>query len=80
MASNCVSSNLVENPGIDNMNFMDLSQVIEIIEPLRVKGAGFGPISGVSIDTRKPMGANHIFWAIKGPHFSGVDFALDALK
>jgi Alr-MurF fusion protein len=80
MASNCVSSNLVENPGIENMNFMDLSQVIQIIEPLRVKGAGSGPISGVSIDTRKPMGANHIFWSIKGPHFSGADFALDALK
>ena len=30
MASNCVSSNLVENPGIEILfNFMDLSQVIE---------------------------------------------------
>jgi UDP-N-acetylmuramyl pentapeptide synthase len=34
----------------------------------------------VSIDTRKPIGDNHIFWALKGPHFNGADFALDAIK
>jgi UDP-N-acetylmuramyl pentapeptide synthase len=80
IASNCVSSNLVENPGIENMNFMNLDRIIEIIEPIRVKGPQSGVISGVSIDTRKPMGDDHIFWAIKGPHFNGADFALDALR
>lgn len=76
----CTSSNLVENPGIENVNFMDLSRIIEIIKPTRVKGPSSGPISGISIDTRKPMGDNHIFWSIKGPHFNGADFALDALN
>ncbi|MGC8658010.1 MAG: alanine racemase [Desulfomonilaceae bacterium] len=78
--SECVSSNLLENPGIDNLNFMDLKQIINVIEPLRVKGPSSGAISGISIDTRKPIGENHIFWAIKGPHFNGADFALDALR
>ena len=80
ITSNCVNSNIVENPGIENMNFMNLDQIIEIIEPIRVKGPQSGAISGISIDTRKPMGDNHVFWAIRGPHFNGADFALDALR
>ncbi len=80
ITSNCVNSNLVENPGIENMNFMNLDRIIEIIEPIRVKGPQSGAVSGISIDTRKPMGDNHVFWAIRGPHFNGADFALDALR
>ncbi|MFH0960498.1 MAG: alanine racemase [Pseudomonadota bacterium] len=64
----------------ENMNFMDLSQVIKIINPLRLRGPAHGPVCGVSIDTRKPIGDNHIYWALKGPHFNGGDFALDAIK
>lgn len=80
IGSNCISSNLLENPGIENMNFMDLEQIINVIEPVRIKGPSSAPISGISIDTRKPIGENHVFWAIKGPHFNGADFALDALR
>ncbi len=69
-----------ENLGIENSDLMDLSRVIEIIKPRRVKGVGKGPISGVSIDTRKPMGSQHIYWSIAGQHFNGNDFALDALN
>ncbi len=69
-----------ENQGIENSDLMDLSRVIEIIRPVRVKGPGRGPISGISIDTRKPMGPQNIFWSIAGLHFNGNDFALDALR
>ncbi|MGC8604043.1 MAG: Mur ligase domain-containing protein, partial [Desulfomonilaceae bacterium] len=80
VASNCVSSSLLEKAGIENINFMNLEQILEVIEPVRVKGPKSGPVSGISIDSRKPIGENYIFWAIKGPHFNGADFALDALK
>jgi alanine racemase len=76
----CAGSNLVENQGIENFGFLDLGHVIEILEPLRVKGPANGPLSGVSIDTRKPMGEDHIFWAIRGTHFNGNDFAEEALR
>lgn len=73
-------SQIVENHGIDNTGFLDLGEVIRIIRPDRVIGPATGPVSGISIDTRKPMGEDHIFWAIKGRHFNGNDFAEDALK
>ena len=76
----CGGPNLVEKHGIENVGFLDLSQLIEIIKPLRVKGPAKGSLSGVSIDTRKPMGEDHIFWAIKGKHFNGNDFAEEALR
>lgn len=69
-----------ENQGIENSDLMDLSRVIEIIKPVRVKGPGKGAISGISIDTRKPMGPQNIYWSIEGLHFNGNDFALDALR
>lgn len=69
-----------ENQGIENSDLMDLSRVIEILKPVRVKGPGSGPIAGISIDTRKPMGSQNIYWAITGLHFNGNDFALDALR
>lgn len=74
------TSSIVENLGIVNNCFIELPQLIEIIQPDRVLGSGVGCISGVSIDTRKPMGEDHIFWAIKGQHFNGNDFVQEALK
>jgi alanine racemase len=71
---------VVENHGIENRGFLDLREVIEIIDPVRVAGPGSGPVSGISIDTRKPLGEDHIFWAITGRHFSGDDFAEQALR
>ena len=73
-------SNSVEKHGIENRGFLDLREVIKIIDPIRVKGPAEGPLSGVAIDTRKPMGEDHIFWAIKGSHFNGNDFAEQALS
>ncbi len=58
---------------------MDLSRILEIIEPTRIKGDLSGPVSGISIDTRKPIGEDHLFWAIRGEHFNGNDFAEEAL-
>lgn len=75
----CAGSSSVENQGIENRGFLDLSQVIEIIKPVRVKGPACGALSGVDIDTRKPMGEDHLFWALKGEHFNGSDFAEEAL-
>ncbi len=69
-----------ENHGIENSDLMDLSSVIDIIKPIRVKGPAKGVISGISIDTRKPMGAQNIYWSIAGLHFNGNEFALDALR
>lgn len=84
MADSCVTDFMTacsaENQGIENSDLMDLSRMIEIIKPLRVKGSASGAISGISIDTRKPMGVNNIFWSIAGLHFNGNDFALDALR
>ncbi|MFZ5867951.1 MAG: alanine racemase [Thermodesulfobacteriota bacterium] len=74
------SSSTAENHGIDNAGFLDLHEVIDILRPLRVTGPAKGPVSGVSIDTRKPLGDNHIFWSIKGRHFNGNDFAELALN
>ncbi len=76
----CPGANLVEKHGIENQDFLDLADVIRIIEPLEVKGPGYGAVSGVSIDTRKPIGENKIFWALKGRHFNGNDFATRALE
>ncbi|MGB6064413.1 MAG: alanine racemase [Desulfomonilaceae bacterium] len=75
----CARSNVVEKHGIENPEFLSLSQVVQEIQPLRIKGPAAGLISGVSIDTRKPLGEDHIFWAIKGQHFNGNDFVEDAL-
>lgn len=72
-------SNSVEKQGIENRGFLDLRQVIEIVNPIRVKGPAEGPLSGVAIDTRKPMGEDHVFWAVQGGHFNGNDFAEEAL-
>ncbi len=84
LACECANESAVtcsaENQGIENSDLMDLSRVVEIIEPLRVKGPGKGPISGISIDTRKPMGPQNIYWSIAGRHFNGNDFALEALR
>ncbi len=74
------ASSIVENHGIENRGFLDLSEVIELIDPVRVAGPAAGPVSGISIDTRKPLGEDHIFWAITGRHFSGNDFAEEALR
>ncbi|MCA1959197.1 MAG: alanine racemase [Desulfomonile sp.] len=73
-------SQIVENHGIDNVGFLDLAEVIRIIRPVEVIGPGVGAVSGISIDTRKPIGEDHIFWAIKGRHFNGNDFVEEALK
>ncbi len=75
----CARSTVVEKHGIENPEFLSLSQIIQAIQPVRVKGPVAGLVSGVSIDTRKPLGEDHIFWAIKGEHFNGNDFAEDAL-
>ena len=75
----CARSTVVEKHGIENPEFLSLSQIIEDIQPVRVKGPVAGLVSGVSIDTRKPLSEDHIFWAIKGEHFNGNDFAEDAL-
>ncbi|MGC8907487.1 MAG: alanine racemase [Desulfomonilaceae bacterium] len=79
-ASFCPGANLVEKHGIENQDFLDLADVIRIIEPTAIKGPRQGPVSGVSIDTRKPIGENRIFWALKGSHFNGNDFARLALE
>ncbi|MBI5250713.1 MAG: hypothetical protein HY912_14580, partial [Desulfomonile tiedjei] len=75
----CARSNNVEKHGIENVGFLDLTEVLEIIRPIRVQGPTSGPISGISIDTRKPMGEDFVFWAIKGEHFNGNDFVEDAI-
>ena len=72
-------STAVEKQGIGNKCFMDLSRILNIIKPTRVKGALSGAVSGISIDTRKPMGEDHLFWAVRGEHFNGNDFAEEAL-
>jgi Alr-MurF fusion protein len=71
--------NAVEMNGIHNRGFIDLSEAIEIVGPTRIKGPGNGPISGVSIDTRKPLGEQDLFWAISGRHFNGNDFVENAI-
>jgi len=76
----CVRSSLVEKNGIENVGFVDLSEVIEILKPARVSGPGTGRVSGVAIDTRKPMGEDHVFWAIRGRHFNGNDYAEEAVR
>ncbi|HMK35291.1 MAG TPA: alanine racemase [Desulfomonilaceae bacterium] len=68
-----------EKQGIENVGFLDLSEVIQVIKPSRVLGPGIGPVSGIAIDTRKPMGEDFIFWALKGEHFNGNDFVEEAL-
>ena len=75
----CARSTVVEKHGIENPDFLSLSQIIQDIQPVRVQGPVTGLVSGVSIDTRKPLGEDHIFWAIKGEHFNGNDFVEDAL-
>lgn len=77
--STCARSNSVEKQGIANTDFLDLSELIGILKPIRVQGPLSGPISGISIDTRKPMGEDFIFWAIRGEHFNGNDFVENAL-
>jgi alanine racemase len=78
--SSCFMKNRnIEKNGIENLGFLDLTELIEIIEPLRVTGPAAGPISGISIDSRKPIGDDFIFWALKGQHFNGNDFVEDAL-
>lgn len=69
-----------EKHGIENAGFMDLSEVIDVIRPSHVRGPGCGPVSGVAIDTRKPMGEDFIFWALRGEHFNGNDFVEEALN
>ena len=36
-------------------------------------------MSGISIASRKSMGEDFIFWAIRGEHFNGNDFVEDAI-
>lgn len=76
----CTKWNNVEKHGIENMGFLDLSEILQIIDPVRVQGPKSGPISGISIDTRKPMGEEFVFWAIRGEHFNGNDFVEDAIQ
>lgn len=78
-ASVCARSTAIEKQGIDNKGFMDLREIVEIIKPTRVEGPLWGRVSGISIDTRKPMGDDHVFWAIRGEHFNGNDFVEEAL-
>ncbi len=73
-------ANIAEKQGIENHGFLDLGDVIEILDPVRVKGPRSGALSGVSIDTRKPMGDDYVFWAIKGRHFNGNDFVEQAIE
>jgi Alr-MurF fusion protein len=75
----CARSTFVEKHGIRNERFLDLSEVIDIIKPDRVSGPATGVLSGISIDTRKPVGEDYLFWAIKGRHFNGNDFVEQAL-
>ena len=51
--SDCAVSAPREKHGIENVGFLDLSEIIKIIKPLFVKGPGTGAVSGISIDTRK---------------------------
>jgi Alr-MurF fusion protein len=77
----CARSTSVEKHGIRNDGFLDLAELIEIVRPERVIGPATGLLSGISIDTRKPVGENYVFWAVQGRHFNGNDFlgqALDA--
>ncbi|HTY23213.1 MAG TPA: alanine racemase [Desulfomonilaceae bacterium] len=69
-----------EKHGIENVGFLDLGKIINIIKPLFVKGPGSGPLSGISIDTRKPIGEDYIFWAIRGRNFNGNDFVEEAFN
>jgi Alr-MurF fusion protein len=78
--SNHTTSNSVEKHGIENTGFLDLSEVVNVVAPLRVQGPARGPLSGVAIDTRKPIGDDFIFWAIRGRHFNGNDFVEQALQ
>lgn len=75
----CARSTVVEKHGIRNEGFLDLSDVIAILKPDRVSGPTTGLLSGISIDTRKPVGEDYLFWAIKGRHFNGNDFVEQAL-
>jgi len=75
-----VQSRVAEKNGIENVGFVDLSDVIAVLKPARVTGPAAGRVSGVAIDTRKPVGDDHIFWAIRGRHFNGNDFAEEALR
>jgi Alr-MurF fusion protein len=78
--STCSVSNSVERHGIENVGFLDLPTLIGIVKPIRVAGPALASLSGVAIDTRKPMGEDYVFWAIKGEHFNGNDFAEEALN
>jgi Alr-MurF fusion protein len=75
----CARSTSVEKHGIKNDRFLDLRELVHILNPIRIKGPETGLLSGISIDTRKPIGDNYIFWAIKGRHFNGNDYVAKAL-
>jgi Alr-MurF fusion protein len=75
----CMTWPSVETCGAQSREFLDLSEIIDIVKPLCVAGPGVGHIDGVCIDSRKPLGEDRIFWAIQGTHFNGNDFALEAL-
>ncbi len=79
-ASSGLRNNKIEKNGIGNLEFLNISELIEILQPVRVQGPTSGPISGISIDTRKPMGDDFIFWALQGRHFNGNDFVEDAIS
>ncbi|MEW6350810.1 MAG: alanine racemase [Thermodesulfobacteriota bacterium] len=79
-ATTCELTNITEMIGIHNDGFLDLGELVRIVEPIRVKGTARGPLSGICIDTRKPMGEEDVFWAIEGRHFNGNDFAEDAIR
>ncbi len=74
------TSKMMEKNGIENTGFLDLQTVIHVIEPTRISGPGKGPISGISIDSRKPISDDCLFWAIKGEHFNGNDFVPEAVE
>jgi alanine racemase len=68
-----------ENLGAQDIGFLDVRDLIAVVKPTLVKGIREGNVSGIAIDTRRPIGDDHVFWAISGRHFDGNDFALEAL-
>lgn len=66
--------------GSGTPGFMEIRELLDIVQPTSIKGPEDGFISGISIDSRKSIGDNFVFWAIKGKHFNGNDFVETAIS
>ncbi len=58
---------------------IDINQIVKIIDGRLIRGEAAGSVDGVSIDSRT-IKAGDIFFAIRGEHFDGHDYARGAVQ